>query len=186
MKEYIQEGLALAYGIICAPKETLSVIVTEQRLGEGIAIWILSVLLSVVSVWAQWNDASVWTAAAIYGGTAFFLGCRILLIHGSARLLGHRGSIKSLTAAICFSEIPLNLATLFGSLIFVVPGLVVHIVSLAAGIWTFVLDVMAIKANYNASTGHGVAILLLSVAIIIVAALILALYAIFTVVSLFY
>lgn len=73
MRYYIEEALALAYGIVVSPKETLAVIVPEQRLREGVVVWSLSVLLSVVSVWAQWQDAAVWTAIAMYGGAAFCL-----------------------------------------------------------------------------------------------------------------
>lgn len=81
MRYYIEEALALAYGIVVSPKETLAVIVPEQRLREGVVVWSLSVLLSVVSVWAQWQDAAVWTAIAMYGGAAFCFAARILLYH---------------------------------------------------------------------------------------------------------
>ena len=59
MRYYIEEALALAYGIVVSPKETLAVIVPEQRLREGIVIWSLSVMLSVVSVWVQWSEYDV-------------------------------------------------------------------------------------------------------------------------------
>ena len=100
MRYYIEEALALAYGIVVSPKETLAVIVPEQRLREGIVIWSLSVMLSVVSVWVQWQDTAVWTAIAMYGGAAFCFAARILLYHGAARLLGRNGSMKSLAAAL--------------------------------------------------------------------------------------
>ena len=100
MRYYLEEALALAYGIVVSPKETLAVIVPEQRFREGVVVWSLSVLLSVVSVWAQWQDAAVWTAVAMYGGAAFCFAARILLYHGAARLLGRNGSMKSLAAAL--------------------------------------------------------------------------------------
>lgn len=185
MKYYIEEALALAYSIICTPGEALSVIAAEQRLREGAVIWTLSVLLSVVSVWAQWQEASVWTAAAMYGGAAFFFACRILLVHGSARLLGRSGSVKSLAAALCFADIPLNLATLAGSFVFVAPEFLVQLVSLGAGIWAFVLAIMAVKETYGMSTGRSIAVLLLPIAAIACIAVVIVLYAVFAIVSLF-
>ena len=102
-------------------------------------------MLSVVSVWVQWQDTAVWTAIAMYGGAASVFAARILLYHGAARLLGRNGSMKSLAAALCFTELPLNLATLAGSFVFVAPELLVQAVSLAAGVWALVLDVWLSK-----------------------------------------
>ena len=168
MRYYIEEALALAYGIVVSPKETLAVIVPEQRLREGIVIWSLSVMLSVVSVWVQWQDTAVWTAIAMYGGAAFCFAARILLYHGAARLLGRNGSMKSLAAALCFTELPLNLATLAGSFVFVAPELLVQAVSLAAGVWALVLDVWAVKETYAMGTGRSIAVLLLPLAAVAV------------------
>lgn len=185
MRYYIEDALALAYGIVVSPKETLAVIVPEQRLREGVVVWSLSVLLSVVSVWAQWQDAAVWTAIAMYGGAAFCFAARILLYHGAARLLGRNGSMKSLAAALCFTEIPLNLATLAGSFVFVAPELLVQAVSLAAGVWALVLDVWAVKETYAMGTGRSIAVLLLPLAAIAALALVVLLYVVFAVVSIF-
>ena len=181
MRYYLEEALALAYGIVVSPKETLAVIVPEQRLREGVVVWSLSVLLSVVSVWAQWQDAAVWTAIAMYGGAAFCFAARILLYHGAARLLGRSGSMKSLAAAFCFTEIPLNLATLAGSFVFVAP----EAVSLAAGVWALVLDVWAVKETYAMGTGRSIAVLLLPLAAVAVLAAVVLLYVVFAVVSIF-
>lgn len=185
MRYYIEEALALAYGIVVSPKETLAVIIPEQRLREGIVIWSLSVLLSVVSVWMQWQDAAVWTAIAMYGGAALCFVLRILMYHGAARLLGRNGSVKSLAAAFCFTEIPLNLATLAGSFVFIAPELLVQALSLASGIWTLVLDVWAVKETYAMGTGRSIAVLLLPLAAAAGIAVVVLLYVVFAVVSIF-
>lgn len=160
---YLEEALALAYGIVASPSRTMPVIAGGQRLYEGFIVWAASVLLSVLSVCVQWEDAALWTVVAMYGGAAVFLGIRAVFLHASSRLLGGRGSVKSLLAALCFAEIPLNLATLAGSFVFAAPPLLVQTVSLLALLWTLVLDVMALQAVYGMSAGRSAAALVLPV-----------------------
>ena len=55
MKQYIEEAMALAYGLVTAPKSTLACVTKEQRLYEGWILWFLSTSLSVVSLCLQWE-----------------------------------------------------------------------------------------------------------------------------------
>ncbi len=183
MNYYLGEAMALAYGVIAAPKETMILISKEQRLYEGAVIWSLSVLLSIVSVCAQWDGAALWTAAAMYGGAAVLFGLRAVLIHGSSRFLGGCGAFKSLLAVLCFAEIPLNLATLAGSFVFAAPEWAVQILSLGAVIWTFVLDILSVQAVYGMSAARSTAALVLPVLAAAGICVILILYVFFSVIS---
>ena len=59
MRYYIEEALALAYGIVVSPKETAGRHRSGAALRERRRRLVLSVLLSVVSVWvavAGWRQ----------------------------------------------------------------------------------------------------------------------------------
>lgn len=161
MKIYLEEALALAYGIVASPVKTIGEIMAGRRLYEGLIMWALSVSLSVLSVCVQWDKVSVWAVAAIYVGGAFFLAVRVFAFHCAARLLGGQGTMKTLLSVLCFSELPLNIATLVGSMVFVLPEMAAQLISLAAAVWAFILDVYAVRGVYGLSTARSVAALLL-------------------------
>lgn len=166
MIENLKEALVLTYDSLTHPKETLLLITKEQRLYEGLVIWFLTILLTVFSVFAQWERSSVMTVIGIYFGAALFLLLRMACLHGTSYMLGGKGSIKGLLAALCFADIPMNLATLAESFVFLLPEEIIHIISLIAGIWSFVLLVMAIMANYRLSVVKSVLAIILPVIIV--------------------
>lgn len=74
--------------------------------------------------------------------------------------------MKGLLAAICFADVPMNLATLAESFVFLIPEELVHIISIVASVWSFVLLVLAVMANYKMSALRSVLSIILPVVIV--------------------
>lgn len=166
MIEYVKEAMVLVYDSLAHPKETLSLIAREQRLYEGLIVWFFSVFLTAVSIFVQWERSSVLAFAGLYMGAGLFFLVRIVCLHGTSRILGGKGSVKGLAAVVCFADIPLNLATLAESFVFLIPEELIHAVSLIAAIWAFILSVMAVMSNYGLSALRSVLAIILPVIIV--------------------
>ena len=166
MIDHVKESFVLTYDSLTHPKETLSLITKEQRLYEGLWIWFLTILLTVFSVFAQWERSSVLTFIGIYLVAGLFLLIRLACLHGTSRMLGGKGTMKGLLAAICFADVPMNLATLAESFVFLIPEELVHIISIVASVWSFVLLVLAVMANYKMSALRSVLSIILPVVIV--------------------
>lgn len=185
LKQYIEEAMILAYDLVTAPKTTLMNITKEQRLYEGWIIWFLSTLLSVISVYVQWERAGVWLLIAIYGGGAVMLLIEAALLHGTAQLLGGSGAWKGVLAALCFCGIPANIGTLAGTFAFILPGSLVGLIVFLSGLWGVILIVLALQANYAMGVGRSIAAVFLPIVFLAGVFILLCIYVVVSVASVF-
>ncbi len=185
MKQYIEEAMILAYDLVTAPKTALTTITCEQRLYEGWMIWFLSTLLSVLSVYVQWERAGIGLLIAAYGGGAVMLLVEAALLHGTARLLGGNGSWKGMLAALGFCGIPANIGTLAGTFAFILPAGLVGLIAFLAGLWVLFLIVLALRANYKISIGRSIAAVLLPIIFLAGVFVLFCIYVVVSVASLF-
>lgn len=185
LKQYIEEAMILAYDLVTAPKTALTTITQEQRLYEGWMIWFLSTLLSVLSVYVQWDRAGVWLLIAAYGGGAVILLTEAALLHGTARLLGGSGSWKGILAALGFCGIPANIGTLAGTFAFILPAGLVGLAAFFSGLWVLVLIVLALQANYGLSIGRSIAAVLLPIIFLAGVFVLFCVYVVVSVASVF-
>lgn len=185
LKQYIEEAMILAYDLVTAPKTTLMNITKEQRLYEGWIIWFLSTLLSVISVYVQWERAGVWLLIAIYGGGAVMLLIEAALLHGTAQLLGGSGAWKGVLAALCFCGIPANIGTLAGTFAFILPGSLVGLIAFLSGLWGVILIVLALQANYAMGVGRSIAAVFLPIVFLAGVFILLCIYVVVSVASVF-
>ncbi|OKY52971.1 Yip1 family protein [Megasphaera cerevisiae] len=185
MKQHIEDALVLAYGVVTEPQKNIASITEKQQLCEGLIIWAGTILLSVISVFSQWEKASMLTLIALYGGAALFFLFRILFLHGTSRMLGGEGSLKGIASGLCFADIPANLATLAESFVFILPAQLVYLISFAVMIWSFALAVMAVRSNYGLSTGRSVAAIILPAVLFIGVIVILFVYVAVSIASVF-
>lgn len=184
MKQYIFDALALAYGVVMTPKTTISAVVREQRIYEGWIVWLLSMLLFIVSIYSQWDNAGVWTLIALVGGNALGIWIQSLLFHGTARLLGGVGEWQGMLAALCVASIPANIGTLAGTFAFILPEGLVGAIAFISLLWTLALWVVAIKENYQFSTGKSIATIALPIILITGIVVLGSLYLILSIASL--
>lgn len=185
MKQYIEEAMALAYGLVTAPKSTLACVTKEQRLYEGWILWFLSTSLSVVSLCLQWERSGIWLLAGIYGGGAVMLLIEAALLHGTVRMLGGQGSWKGCLTGICFCGIPANIGTLAGTFAFILPESLVGLVVFFSGLWMLALVVMALQVNYAIGIGRSIAAVILPVVLLVGVFVLLCIYVVISVTSLF-
>lgn len=184
MIAHLQEAFALTYDVLTKPKTTLATITKEQHIEEGMLIWFLTILLSVISIFAQWEQSTVLTFFGVYIGAGLFFLIRLGCLHGTARLLGGRGAVTGIAAGLCFADIPMNLATLAESFVFILPTEVIHVISIVAMVWSFVLTVMVVMGNYGMSVIRSVLAIFLPVIFIAGCVVLFFLYIAMSIVSL--
>lgn len=184
MIERVKEALVLTYDVLSQPRTALAVITKEQRIEEGLLIWFLTILLSVISIFAQWEQSTVLTFFGVYIGAGLFFLIRLGCLHGTARLLGGKGAVTGIAAGLCFADIPMNLATLAESFVFVVPEEIIHVVTIVAMVWSFVLTLMVVMANYRLGIVRSVLAIILPVVFIAGCIVLFFLYIAMSIVSL--
>ncbi|MGE1062294.1 YIP1 family protein [Megasphaera paucivorans] len=184
MRSLILDTLEYTYDLITKPKVTLDKIVQERRLREGVLIWIFTLILPCVSAIVQLSGAHIGAAfgALLFGCVCFIL--QIIFIHGISCLLGGSGTIKALAAGLGFSNIPLNFATLAESLLFILPSILVHFISIASLLWTLVLSVLAVRSAYGMSTARSTLAVCMPMIIVVCVIIILVIWFAFSVLTL--
>ncbi|MCI1822210.1 MAG: YIP1 family protein [Megasphaera sp.] len=184
MRPLILDTLEYTYDFITKPKVTLDKIVKERRLREGLLIWIFTLMLPCISAIIQLSGAHIGAAvgALLFGGVCFIL--QIIFIHGISCLLGGSGTIKALAAGLGFSNIPLNFATLAESLLFILPSLLVHFISIASLLWTLVLSVLTVRSTYGMNTARSTLAVCMPMIILVCVVVILVVWFTFSVLSL--
>lgn len=184
MREHFSEALALTYDLLTRPRSTLNLITREQRIEEGLVIWFLTILLSVISIFAQWGQSTVLTFFGVYIGAGLFFLIRLGCLHGTARLLGGKGAMTGIAAGLCFADIPMNLATLAESFLFILPEELIHVVSIVAMVWSFVLCVIVVMTNYRFSVARSIVTIVLPVVLVTGCIVLFFLYIAMSIVSL--
>ena len=119
---------------------------------------------------------TITTPTFLFGSTLMLSPLALLLETGVlflvARLLGGRGPFSSLLSTFAFASIPLLIMApvsavlnLGGSVLAV--SMIRGLLSFGAGIWVFVLQVLAIRESFSFSTGRAIAVLLIPFAVIV-------------------
>lgn len=111
---------------------------------------------------------------AVIGAVSFLIG--IGAVHLVARWLGGRASFSAALSTLGLASTPL----LLYAPVYVVAALtglagLALLAMFGLGIWSIVLDVLAVRETYGVSTGRAIAALLLSGFVIVLAAVVLAL-----------
>ena len=168
------------YGMFVTPSRTSALIAARKPIGTAALVLLV---ISLISGLAAFMEKSKETAA-IPGGAIpallilvlilAFVGwfLRSAILHFLAQLMGGVGSPKSLLCIVAFVELPailmapaILISRFAGNWFFIVA-------ELAIAIWSIVLTVIGVKANYALSTGKSVLVVLLpgivAVAVVIV------------------
>ena len=148
--------LDLIYRLLAHPTDAMSDVTTGEKMKESSIIWGFVVLLLALS--------SVEAGSFVTAFLASFVGTgSLLLIHSAvvdyiSGLLGGRGTARGITAGFMCASIPYAFSVFF-SLIgqfgigqFGLDGIHKFAV-FAIVVWSFFLDILAIRANYGFGKG---------------------------------
>ena len=149
--------LDLVYSLIVTPRAALYDITRGERLREAGILWLFTLFLTAVSAFSEGPGLLVEFLAVL-----LFLGLS-LLVHSAVTdylsgLLGGQGSAKGITAGFMAASLPLAFSVFFTLAESIGLSFLSGIGSFAICVWTFVLDVLAIRENYFFSTGKSVLI----------------------------
>lgn len=158
------------YGLIVCPAKTLEDITSGEKWKEGAVIWLFVILLMTVSSFS--------TGAGIVSefiGTVILLGL-FLLFHSAvidylSGLFGGRGTARGITAGFMSASLPYAFSVFFALLSQFGLEIINSIGMFAIVIWSFLLDILAIRSNYGFGNGKsfliGISPFLISVFLII-------------------
>lgn len=143
--------LDLIYHLIIHPSDAMSDVTTGEKTKESGIIWGFVILLLALS--------SVEAGGFVTAFLASFVGTgSLLLIHSAvvdyiSGLLGGRGTARGITAGFMCASIPYAFSVFFSLMEqFGLDG--IHRLALfVIVIWSFILDVLAIRANYGFGKG---------------------------------
>ena len=149
--------LDLVYSLIVTPRAALYDITRGERLREAGILWLFTLFLTALSAFSEGPGLLVEFLAVL-----LFLGLS-LLVHSAVTdylsgLLGGQGSAKGITAGFMAASLPLAFSVFFTLAESIGLSFLSGIGSFAICVWTFVLDVLAIRENYFFSTGKSVLI----------------------------
>ena len=158
------------YGLVVRPVKTLEDVTSGEKLKEGIIIWLFVILLMTLSSFKA--GAGIVTQ---FIGTIILLGI-FLLFHSAltdyfSGLLGGRGTARGITAGFMCASLPYAFSVFFTLLSQFGLEIINSIGMFAIVIWSFLLDILAIRSNYGFGNGKafliGISPFLISVFLII-------------------
>jgi len=169
------EPIDVIYGIFARPDETLKALAERPRPWLGLLSYALVTLVSGSQSVLQMRQAGVAATrglggiilmTTIAGLVAWFVAIGIMNL--AAEVLGHKGSGLGLITVLGVAVIPAALIVPLrvGSRLMGL-GFLSGLGGLAIGIWIIVLQVKAIKHNYQVSTGKAFAIFVAPFALIL-------------------
>lgn len=142
--------LDLIYRLLAHPTDAMSDVTTGEKMKESSIIWGFVVLLLALS--------SVEAGSFVTAFLASFVGTGSLLLYTVPwwiifRTLGRRGTARGITAGFMCASIPYAFSVFF-SLIgqFGLDG-IHRFAVFAIIVWSFFLDILAIRANYGFGKG---------------------------------
>ena len=143
--------LDLIYRLLAHPTDAMSDVTTGEKMKESSIIWGFVILLLALS--------SVEAGSFVTAFLASFVGTgSLLLLHSAvvdyiSGLLGGRGTARGITAGFMCASIPYAFSVFF-SLIgqFGLDG-IHRFAVFAIIVWSFFLDILAIRANYGFGKG---------------------------------
>ncbi|MDU7217392.1 MAG: hypothetical protein E6293_07875 [Dialister sp.] len=158
------------YGLVVRPVKTLEDVTSGEKIKEGIIIWLFVILLMTLSSFKA--GAGIVTQ---FIGTIILLGI-FLLFHSAVTdyfsgLLGGRGTARGITAGFMCASLPYAFSVFFALLSQFGLEIINSIGMFAIVIWSFLLDILAIRSNYGFGNGKafliGISPFLISVFLII-------------------
>ena len=169
--------LDLVYSLIVTPRAALYDITRGERLREAGILWLFTLFLTAVSAFSEGPGLLV-----------EFLAVLLLLVHSAVTdylsgLLGGQGSAKGITAGFMAASLPLAFSVFFTLAESIGLSFLSGIGSFAICVWTFVLDVLAIRENYFFSTGKSVLIAIAPYVMLLLFLLLLAMIGVFAAVA---
>jgi hypothetical protein len=195
------DPIAAAIGVFRTPVATMPVIAAARPWLIGVGIYILVGLangLAGLTVPMQdlsdleqlppeFRDLLVGLVSGVRSPAAALIGAFILnpigllittgIFYGVGYLFGGRGPFSALLATVAYAALPgLPLAPLTALLNLAGPNFtpLTSLLSFGAGVWTIVLQVLAVRASLGLSTGRAVATVLVPLLVLIVLACVLA------------
>ncbi len=172
------------YDVLFKPVEGLKRVATKANIWAGLLVYLGVIVIANLSTVrgfspAQISEMSMGTAIS----TAFFeaisgaepllslvlvlsFGPLIFLARASflnlaAHLLGEKGDVRSLGAALGYAQLPTVLIAPFSFLNRIIPLEIMGAVSVFTFIWVFSLRVLALRTTFNLSTGRAVLVIFL-------------------------
>lgn len=174
--------LDLAYSLIVTPRAALYDITRGERLREAGILWLFTLFLTALSAFSEGPGLLVEFLAVL-----LFLGLS-LLVHSAVTdylsgFFGGQGSAKGITAGFMAASLPLAFSVFFTLAESIGLSFLSGIGSFAICVWTFVLEVLAIRENYFFSTGKSVLIAIAPYVMILLFLLLLAMIGVFAAVA---
>ena len=173
------------YDVLFHPFVAMRIIAAEKKLGQSAGVFALSVCLPAVAFYLALKTPEIQKVFNVLlcfqilaSFAMWFCGAAVLSL--IAELLGGSGSAVSLLAALGYSHIPRLLAVPFFVLTAFLPGgaasLLLGLALVVVFIWTFILDIAAIKGAHSISSGRAILALVAPVAVLGAAAVFMLIY----------
>lgn len=177
--------LELMYGALFSPVSTFRQVVARPHLGRAVLVLVVVAVVGATvgaitgsrEAGAGLAQAGIPVSGVSFGPLAFLFGLvgpflfwylQTAVFYLTGVLLGGRGEVVPLLAALAVAGMPQVFSAPAALLSAAVhQGLGIWL-SLAIGIWTIVLDVLAVREGLHFSTGRAIATLCLPLAVLVV------------------
>ena len=172
--------LDFTFSLLTTPRTAMAYVTGGEKLREALMLWLFVVLLCAISAFQE-GPGILAQALAM----ALFMGIGILL-HSAVTdyisgLWGGRGTAKGITAGFLAASFPMAFSVFFSYMDMLGFSDPAGLGGFVIWVWTFYLDMTAIKENYGFTSGKafvinmapyllGVLLVILSMAVLIVLA----------------
>ncbi len=152
--------LDLMYQLLVHPRDALRTVTRGERLSQAAVVWLFMIFISSLSSIVEGPGFGTVFGFCLLG-FALLLVLHSAVIDYTASMIGGRGTAKGITAGFMMSSFPYAFSV-FGTLLSTtgLDGLA-GFWGFVIGIWSFVLDVLAISENYGFSTGKSILVALI-------------------------
>ncbi len=187
------------YDVLFKPVEGLKRIAIKANIWSGLLVYLGVTVIANLSTVRGFSPAQISEMSRGTGiPVAFFeaiaraepllslvlvlsFGPLIFLVRASflslaAHLLGKKGDVRSLGAALGYAQLPTVLIAPFSFLNRIIPLEIMGIVSISTFIWVFALRVLAVRSVFNLSTGRAILAILLPFLFLLAALLLFFLF----------
>lgn len=151
--------LDLAYQVLTSPAAAMRSVTAGERLLPAGVLWIFVVFATSLSSWLEGPGfITVFLFCLLAMGVSLFLHSAV--ISYCAGLLGGYGTARGLTAGFMAASLPCAFSVFGAALSMAAGSGAESILGAAAVLWSFYLDVLAIRENYRFSSGKALTIAL--------------------------
>lgn len=183
----MQKGiLEISMGVLTKPTPTIRSICQERPIGWAIVVYlVVNLVVALASIGLgdlEFPGGGELSSAFLAGISILFLigfpiiGLLTLAVltaiwHAVASVLGGKGSYCGLFSGFAFAHLPAIFTAplaLIGLLPGIIGALLFGLGSIALGLWSLVLSILAVRENYAVSTGRAILIYLLPAVILLV------------------